>query len=210
MAVVVQSRPTLCDPTDCGTPGLPVLHRLPEPAQTHVHRVGDAVQPSPPLSSLLLPPSVFPSIRVFSSESVSGTVSTRSDVGNVEKRQETRNHLSEQSLRPELGARAAHALRGREGTEAGPVLELVTRLGAPPGPAGSRHSHGHGGTPRMAMTSTEGQRVPPQTGQGETSRRTRAAEGEDVYCQRPACAKVQGDKAWGILQVCVGTESGRR
>ena len=42
---------TLCDPTDCSTPGLPVHHQLPELTQTHVHRVGDAVQPSHPLPS---------------------------------------------------------------------------------------------------------------------------------------------------------------
>ena len=42
---------TLCDPMDCGTPGFPVLHRLPELAQTHVHWVNDAIQPSFPLSS---------------------------------------------------------------------------------------------------------------------------------------------------------------
>ena len=47
-------------------PGLPVHHRLLELTQTHVHRVSDAIQPSHPLSS----PSIFPSIRVFSSESV--------------------------------------------------------------------------------------------------------------------------------------------
>ena len=54
---------------DCSTPGWPVLHHLPEFAQTHVHRVGDAIQPSHPPSSLLLPPSIFPRIRIFSSES---------------------------------------------------------------------------------------------------------------------------------------------
>ena len=43
--------PTLCDPTDCSTSGLPVHHLLPKFAQTHVHRVGDAIQPSHPLSS---------------------------------------------------------------------------------------------------------------------------------------------------------------
>ena len=48
---VIQSCPTLCDPMDCSTPGLPVLHHLLEPAQTHVHQVGDAIQPSHPLSS---------------------------------------------------------------------------------------------------------------------------------------------------------------
>ena len=48
---VAQSCLTLGDPMDCSTPGLPVHHRLPESTQTHVHRVGDAIQPSPPLSS---------------------------------------------------------------------------------------------------------------------------------------------------------------
>ena len=48
---VTQSCPTLSDPMDCSTPGLPVHHQLPALAQTHVHRVGDAVQPSHPLSS---------------------------------------------------------------------------------------------------------------------------------------------------------------
>ena len=42
---------TLCDPTECSTPGLPVHHQLPEFTQTHVHWVGDAIQPSHPLSS---------------------------------------------------------------------------------------------------------------------------------------------------------------
>ena len=41
---------TLCHPTDCSTPGLPVLHHLLKPAQTHVHWVGDAIQPTHPLS----------------------------------------------------------------------------------------------------------------------------------------------------------------
>ena len=48
---VAQSCPTLCDPVDCSTPGLPVHHQLPEFTQTHVHWVGDAIQPSPPLLS---------------------------------------------------------------------------------------------------------------------------------------------------------------
>ena len=55
---------------DYSMPGLPVHYQLPEFTQTHVHWVGDAIQPSHPLSSLILPPSVFPSIRVFSSASV--------------------------------------------------------------------------------------------------------------------------------------------
>ena len=48
---VAQSCPTLFDPMDCSTPGLLVHHQLPEFIQTHVHRVGDAIQPSHPLSS---------------------------------------------------------------------------------------------------------------------------------------------------------------
>jgi len=51
------------------TPGLPVHHQLLESTQTHVHRVGDAIQPSHPLSSPSPPASIFPSIRVFSNES---------------------------------------------------------------------------------------------------------------------------------------------
>ena len=48
---VAQSGPTLCDPMNCSTPVLPVHHQLPEFTQTHVHWVGDAIQPSHPLSS---------------------------------------------------------------------------------------------------------------------------------------------------------------
>ena len=48
---VAQSCPTLCDPMNRSTPGLPIHHQLPEFTQTHVHRVGDAIQPSHPLLS---------------------------------------------------------------------------------------------------------------------------------------------------------------
>jgi len=48
---VAQSCPTLCDPMNRSTPGLPVHHQLPEFTQTHVHRVSDTIQPSHPLSS---------------------------------------------------------------------------------------------------------------------------------------------------------------
>ena len=48
---VAQSCTTLCDPTDCSTPGFTAHHQLPELAQTHVHQVSDAIQPSHPLSS---------------------------------------------------------------------------------------------------------------------------------------------------------------
>ena len=47
----LSQRPTLCDPMDCSMPGSPVLHYLPELAQTHAHWVGNAIQPSCPLSS---------------------------------------------------------------------------------------------------------------------------------------------------------------
>ena len=46
-----QSCPTLRNPMDCSTPGFPVHHQQPELAQTHVHQVSDAIQPSHPLSS---------------------------------------------------------------------------------------------------------------------------------------------------------------
>ena len=48
---LAQSCPTLCDPMNRSTPGLPVHHQLLEFTQTHVHQVGDAIQPSPPLLS---------------------------------------------------------------------------------------------------------------------------------------------------------------
>ena len=48
---VTQSCPTLCDPMNHSTPGLPVHHRLPEFTETHIHRVSDTIQPSHPLSS---------------------------------------------------------------------------------------------------------------------------------------------------------------
>ena len=56
-------------PMDCSMPVLPVHHQLPEFTQTHVHCVGDAIQPSHPCPLLLLS-LIFPSIRVFSNESV--------------------------------------------------------------------------------------------------------------------------------------------
>ena len=62
--------PTLCDTMDCSTPGFPVYQQLPELAQTHVHPVGDAIQPSHPLLSPSLPAFNLSSIRVFSNEFV--------------------------------------------------------------------------------------------------------------------------------------------
>ena len=61
---VAQSCLTLCDPMNHSTPGLPVHHQLPEFIQTHLHRVGDAIQPPHPLSSPSPPAPVPPSIRV--------------------------------------------------------------------------------------------------------------------------------------------------
>ena len=66
----VQSYLTLCDPLDYSTPAFPVHHQLMKPTQTHFCRVGGAIQPSHPLSSCLLLSLIFPSIRVFSNESV--------------------------------------------------------------------------------------------------------------------------------------------
>ena len=69
---IAHSRPTLCNPMDCSMPGFPILHQLLELAQTYVHWVGDAIQPNHLIlhCPLLLLPSVFPSIRVFSSKVV--------------------------------------------------------------------------------------------------------------------------------------------
>ena len=66
---VTRLGPTLCDPMNRSTPGLPVHHQLPESTQNHVHRVGDAIQHLILCHPLLLLPSIFPSIRVFSNES---------------------------------------------------------------------------------------------------------------------------------------------
>ena len=67
---VAQLCPTLCDPMNCSTPGLPVHHQLPEFTQTHVHQVGDATSSHLILCHpLLLLPPIPPSIRVFSNES---------------------------------------------------------------------------------------------------------------------------------------------
>ena len=63
---VAQSCPTLCDRMNCSTSGLPVHHQLLEFTQTHAHRVGDAIQPSHPLSSPSLPAPSFPMSQLFS------------------------------------------------------------------------------------------------------------------------------------------------
>ena len=67
---VTQSCPTLCDPMNHSTPGLPVHHQLLESTQTHVHRVGDAVQPSHPLLSPSPPALTLSQNQDLSNESV--------------------------------------------------------------------------------------------------------------------------------------------
>ena len=84
---VTQSCPTLCDPMNHSTPGLPVHHQLPECTQTHVHWVGDAIQPSHPLSSPS-PPALnlsqhsgsFPMSQLFASGGQSIGVSASTSV----------------------------------------------------------------------------------------------------------------------------------
>ena len=66
---VTQSCPTVCNPMNCSMPGLPVQHQLPESTQTHVHWVDDASNHLILCHPLLLLPSIFSSIRVFSNES---------------------------------------------------------------------------------------------------------------------------------------------
>ena len=66
---VTQSCLTLCNPMNCSMPGFLAHHQFPEHTQTHDHRLGDAIQPSHPLSSPFVLPSIFHNIKVFSNES---------------------------------------------------------------------------------------------------------------------------------------------
>ena len=75
---VAQSCPTLCDPMNCSTPGLPVHHQRPEFTQTHVHWVSDAIQPSHPLSS----PSP-PAFNLFQHQSLFKWVSSSHQVAKI-------------------------------------------------------------------------------------------------------------------------------
>ena len=64
-AKLLQSCPTLCDPMNHSTPGLPVHHQLPEFIQTHIHRVGDAIQPSHPVVPFSSCPQSLPASGSF-------------------------------------------------------------------------------------------------------------------------------------------------
>ena len=84
LLLVAWSCPTLCDPMDCSMPGFPVLHRLPELAQTYVHWVSETIQPSCPLLSpspafnLSQHQGLFPMRRLFASggQSIGASAST--------------------------------------------------------------------------------------------------------------------------------------
>jgi len=67
---VTQLYLTLCNPMHCSTPGFSITNSWSLLTQTHIHRVSDAIQTSHPLSSPSSLPSIFPSIKIFSSESV--------------------------------------------------------------------------------------------------------------------------------------------
>ena len=69
-STVTQSCPTLCNAMDCSMPGLPVYHQILEFTQSHAHWIGDTIKPYHPLSSPSPSTLIFPSIRVFSNESV--------------------------------------------------------------------------------------------------------------------------------------------
>ena len=82
-----QSRPTLCNPMDYSMPGFPIHHQLPEHAQTHVHRVSDAIQPShlllspsPPAFNLSQPSGPFHMSQFFASGGQSTEVSASASV----------------------------------------------------------------------------------------------------------------------------------
>ena len=83
---VTQSCPSLCDPMDCSTPGFPVHHQLPELTQTHVHWVGDAIQPSPSRwCHPTIPPCVVPFSSRLQSFPASGSFPTISSLHQVAK-----------------------------------------------------------------------------------------------------------------------------
>ena len=83
---VAQSCPTLCNPMNCSTPGLPIHHQLQESTQTHFHRVSDAIQPSHPLSSPLSScPQSLPASESFPMRSFPMSLFTSHEVAKVLK-----------------------------------------------------------------------------------------------------------------------------
>ena len=90
---VAQLCPTLCNPMDCSMPGFPVHHQLPELIQTHVHWVGDAIQPSHPLSS----PSP-PAFSLFQHQGFFQWVSSSHQVAKVLELQFQHQSLQEYSV----------------------------------------------------------------------------------------------------------------
>ena len=119
----VELCPTLCDPMDCITPGFPVQHQLLELAQTHVHRVSDAIQPSHLLSSLFsclqfFPASgSFPKSQFFASDSWARSLcplcitEIRPELV-IKVGQQCRDHGQEIQHRGELAVGAALKSRG--------------------------------------------------------------------------------------------------
>ena len=84
---VAQLRPTLRDPTDCCTPGFPVHHQFPESTQTHVHWVGDAIQPSHPRDSVQWITWDGPSFYYNVDSVLDGSAQLWADVGILSTRQ---------------------------------------------------------------------------------------------------------------------------
>ena len=78
---VVQLCLTLCDPMDWSTPGFPVHHQLPELTQTNVHRVSDAIQPSPPAFNLSQHQGLFQWVRL--DEAQAGIKIARRNISNL-------------------------------------------------------------------------------------------------------------------------------
>ena len=89
---VAQLHQTLWDPMDCSTPGLPVHHQFPDPTQTHVHRIGEAIQPSHPLLS--------PSLPTFNLSQHQGLFQWVSSLHQVAKVLESTRTMSIESVMP--------------------------------------------------------------------------------------------------------------
>ena len=104
VSLVTQSCLTLCDPMDCSTPGLPIHLQLPELTQIHVHRVGDAIQPSHPLSS---PAAITPDAslaRLFLKSPMLYFLKKKQKGGG--------NHMIHEALKLFSEVRTAHCVQG--------------------------------------------------------------------------------------------------